>query len=72
MFQVHPASGGAVDLAALAARLSRVAEVAASATTLRATLPSAWLTVCREGRALVEGAADAAAARRLYVELVGA
>lgn len=72
MFQVSPTHPGDLDLESLARRLARIGEVTGSASTVRATLREGRVTIFRDGRALVEGVGDPAAARRLYVEVVGA
>ena len=70
--QVRPASGARLDLVELAGRLARVGRVAANEYLVRFSAPDAELVVFGDGRAIVKGVSDAAAARSLYAKYVGA
>jgi adenylyltransferase/sulfurtransferase len=69
--QVRPPRGTRVDLAALAARLSGVGEVAANEYLVRFTGRDAQMVVFGDGRAIVKGVSDPAQARTLYARYVG-
>ncbi|HEY3353966.1 MAG TPA: ThiF family adenylyltransferase [Polyangia bacterium] len=71
--QLAPAAGGAIDLAALAARLGAAgAAVTQNAYLVRARLDGHELTVFADGRAIVAGTPDPAVARGVYAKYVGA
>jgi adenylyltransferase/sulfurtransferase len=70
--QVRPPAGTHVDLAALAARLSSVGEVAANEYLVRFKGRDAQMVVFGDGRAIVKGVSDPAQARTLYARYVGA
>ncbi|MBL0870144.1 MAG: ThiF family adenylyltransferase [Phycisphaerales bacterium] len=72
---VQIAGGGPVDLSVLQRRLSRLARVTADEGVLHATLNNETvegLTVFSDGRAIVRGTTDPAAARAAYIKYVGA
>ena len=72
--QVRPPSAGRIDLAQLAARLAPIAEVETTTLMVRITLPDrpdVKLSVFGDGRMLVVGTEDVAAARGLYARTVG-
>jgi adenylyltransferase/sulfurtransferase len=69
--QIRPAAPAALDLPALAARLSAAGSVLHNEHLLRFRDGDAELVVFRDGRAIVKGARDAAAARGLYARYVG-
>ncbi len=60
-----------VDLEALARKLAGVGEVERNAYLLRLKTPDHEITVFRDGRAIVGGTDDAAAARSLYARFIG-
>jgi adenylyltransferase/sulfurtransferase len=63
-----------IDLAALEARLGRLAEVQnvrANGMLLRFERPPHTVTVFPDGRALVQGTTDVAVARSLYARFLG-
>ena len=68
--QLPPA--GAVDLMALAARLRPTGEVTANEHLVRFRSPETELVVFANGRAIVKGVTDAAAARSVFARYVGA
>lgn len=69
--QIRPAAPAALDLGALAARLEAVGDVLFNEHLVRFRSPEGELVVFRDGRAIVKGARDAAAARGLYARYVG-
>jgi molybdopterin-synthase adenylyltransferase len=70
--QVRPSAPVALDLVALAARLSSAGSVLRNEHLLRFRGGDGEIVVFRDGRAIVKGARDAAAARGLYARYVGA
>lgn len=70
--QVRPPHGARLDLSALASRLGAVGSVAANEYLVRFQAPDAEMVVFGDGRAIVKGVADVAAARSLYAKYVGA
>jgi molybdopterin/thiamine biosynthesis adenylyltransferase len=66
------ATGDAVDLPALAARLEHVGRVTANAHLVRLVADDCELVVFEDGRAIVKRARDAAHARSLFARYVGA
>jgi adenylyltransferase/sulfurtransferase len=68
--QLPPA--GAVDLPTLAARLRPTGEVVANEHLVRFRSPETELVVFADGRAIVKGVSDAAAARSVFARYVGA
>ncbi|MBI3447488.1 MAG: ThiF family adenylyltransferase [Acidobacteria bacterium] len=70
--QIMPSTRGALDLAALAARLGAAGQVERSEFMLRFTAPGCQLSIFPDGRAIVAGTSDPAAARALYARYVGA
>lgn len=69
-----PRQGGtaaALDLPALAARLSPLGRVTRNDYLLQFTLPEYDLTIFPDGRAIIKGTDDAAVARGLYAKYVG-
>ncbi|HET7294285.1 MAG TPA: ThiF family adenylyltransferase [Vicinamibacteria bacterium] len=69
--QIRPGPTGALDLEALAARLSGAGRVLRNEHLVRFEAPGAEIVVFRDGRAIVKGARDAAEARSLYARYVG-
>lgn len=77
--QVKPAGAAKVDLASLAQRLTRVGAVTANKFLVRCSLPHergdngepVELTIFADGRTMVKGLAEPAAARSLYARYVG-
>jgi adenylyltransferase/sulfurtransferase len=69
--QVSPRAAAALDLAALAARLSGAGEVKANEYLVRLRAGAYELTVFRDARAIVRGTDDAAVARSVYARYVG-
>jgi adenylyltransferase/sulfurtransferase len=65
-------SGAAIDLPALAAALGPLGDVRFNEYAVRFLKPPHELTVFGDGRAIVKGAGDVAAARSLYARYVGA
>lgn len=70
--QVRPAARGALDLGALAGRLSPLGAVSSNPYLVRFRAPEAELVVFADGRAIVKGVDDAARARSLYAKYIGA
>jgi len=71
--QVAPATTGAIDLAALAARLKAIGNVTANPWLVRLEVePGIQLSVFADGRAIVTGTRDAAKARAIVSRYVGA
>lgn len=70
--QVHPHTRAELSLAALAEKLSGVGDVTANSFLLRCRIDGYVLTVFADGRAIVSGTADVAAARSIYSRYVGA
>jgi adenylyltransferase/sulfurtransferase len=73
--QIRPASGTRLDLAALATRLTSVADVQRTPHLLRCSVPDhpgVQMTVFADGRAIVQGVTDFARARSLYAKWIGA
>lgn len=69
--QVSPPRGRAVDLDALAAKLSGVAPVQRTPFLLRFEIEGITITVFPDARAIVSGNADEARARTLYARYIG-
>lgn len=69
---VTPARAGSIDLDALAARLGRAGSVRRHEHVLVFTAHACEMTVFGDGRALIKGTSDPAAARSLYDRYVGA
>lgn len=69
--QLRAPAGTRLDLRALAARLTSVGEVVANDHLLRLRAPEAELVVFGDGRAIVKGVGEPAAARSLYARYVG-
>jgi molybdopterin/thiamine biosynthesis adenylyltransferase len=69
--QLRAPAGTRLDLRALAARLGAVGEVAANDHLVRLRAPEAELVVFGDGRAIVKGVAEPAAARSIYARYVG-
>jgi adenylyltransferase/sulfurtransferase len=69
--QVRPPRGTTVDLAALAQRLAGVGAVTSNEYLVRMESGEAQMTVFKDGRAIVKGVSDTAAARTLYAKYVG-
>ncbi|HEX8499666.1 MAG TPA: ThiF family adenylyltransferase [Pyrinomonadaceae bacterium] len=69
--QVTPRGAAALDLDALAARLSAAGEVKANEYLVRLRAGGYELTVFRDARAIVRGTDDAAVARSVYARYVG-
>jgi len=70
--QVIPPGGGDLDLAALAERLGRAGRVERSPFLLRFATEGIVMTIFPDGRAIISGTKDPAAARALYARYVGA
>ncbi|PYT09192.1 MAG: thiamine biosynthesis protein ThiF [Acidobacteria bacterium] len=70
--QVMPAGRTSIDLDALAGKLRGLGEVTVNRFLVRARIGDNQLTVFSDGRAIVGGTTDAAAARTLYARYVGA
>jgi adenylyltransferase/sulfurtransferase len=72
--QVHMGGGRAVDLAAIAARLGRVATgtVQQNAFLLRVEIDGCELALFPDGRAIIKGTSDPERARTLYARYIGA
>lgn len=64
-------SGGSVDLAALAVSLEPLGEVRRNEYALRFVKPPHEMTIFEDGRAIIKGVQDVAAARSLYARYVG-
>ncbi len=64
--QVTPAGGHRLDLAALAARLGPAVSPRCNEYMLRFCVPGHEITIFPDGRAIVKGTSDPAAARSLY------
>ncbi|HEX8352654.1 MAG TPA: ThiF family adenylyltransferase [Pyrinomonadaceae bacterium] len=69
--QVSPRGAAALDLGALAARLSAAGEVKSNEYLVRLRAGGYELTVFRDARAIVRGTDDAAVARSVYARYVG-
>ena len=69
--QVRAPRGTHIDLRALATRLAAVGEVTENPYLLRLRSPEAELVVFADGRAIVKGVEDTAAARSVYAKYVG-
>jgi molybdopterin-synthase adenylyltransferase len=69
--QVSPAGKVRLDLAAIAARLGPKLAARCNEFLLRFTVPGHEITVFPDGRAIVKGTSDPAAARSLYARYVG-
>ena len=69
--QIAPANGSSLDLAQLASNLSSLADVRQNEYLLRFSIDGRELTVFADGRAIVKGTDDIAAARSLYARYVG-
>ncbi len=68
---VQVQGSGALDLAALAGRLERLAAVRVNEFALRAQLSGYDLTVFADGRAIIKGTDDPGIARSLYARYIG-
>ncbi len=69
--QIRPARQEALDLTALASRLSAVGRVQTNEHLVHLRLDEAESVVFKDGRAIVKGVADEARARSLYARYVG-
>ncbi len=71
--QINPGGGRRIELAELAARLASAGEVVETPYLLRfrVTEPLCEITVFRDGRAIIQGTEDLAAARSIYGRFVG-
>jgi molybdopterin/thiamine biosynthesis adenylyltransferase len=69
--QISPANGTSLDLARLASNLSSLADVKQNEYLLRFSIDGREVTVFADGRAIVRGTDDIAAARSLYARYVG-
>lgn len=69
--QVLPPAGARIDLAVLGKRLHAVGDVQVTSFLVRAAVEAYVLTVFRDGRAIVQGTEDEAAARVIYDRWVG-
>jgi molybdopterin/thiamine biosynthesis adenylyltransferase len=69
--QIAPANGTTVDLGRLASNLCSFADVKQSEYLLRFNVDDREITVFNDGRAIVKGTDDIAAARSLYARYVG-
>jgi len=69
--QIRPSQPQRHDLDALAKRLSAYGQVEHNRFLVRLHLPSHTLTLFQDGRVLVQGTDDVAAARRLYAQYLG-
>ena len=69
---VRPAGGASPDFAALGARLRPLGELLVNDFVLRFRAAGCELTLFRDGRVIVKGAADTAAARGLVARYLGA
>lgn len=70
--QIAPSKASVVDLEALADRLEPISAVRVNEYLLRFTAGENEITVFRDGRAIIKGIDDIAAARSLYARFVGA
>ncbi len=70
--QITPTGRGSLDLPALAERLRAAGIVETSAFLLRFTAGGCAMTIFPDGRAIVAGTQDPAAARALYARYIGA
>ena len=66
-----PSALTAIDLNALARQLAPVGEVKVNEFLLRVDIGEIELTVFRDGRAIIKGTSDPAAARGIYARYVG-
>lgn len=69
--QIAPPTTTKVDLAALADRISSVAEVKQNEYLVRFTVDENEMTVFADGRAIIKGTDDISAARSLYARFIG-
>lgn len=69
--QIAPSRPTEIDLAAMAERLGRIADVKRNEYLVRFLSGENELTVFRDGRAIVKGTGDISAARSLYARFVG-
>lgn len=69
--QIAPPTTTKVDLAALADRISSVAEVKQNEYLVRFTADEKEMTVFADGRAIIKGTDDISAARSLYARFIG-
>ena len=69
--QIAPARLTTLDLATLGERLSRVGAVKSNEYLVRLTVDGNEITIFRDGRAIVRGTDEVAAARSLYAKYVG-
>jgi len=70
--QINPRTRAAISLDALAAKLATAGEVRRNAYLVRAAIDGYQLTVFADGRAIIGGTDDIAAARTVYAKFVGA
>lgn len=70
--QIAPPRPTHIDLASLAEKLSRLSDVKLNEYLVRFSIDGREVTVFADGRAIVKGVDDAAAARALYARYVGA
>ncbi|MGH9434260.1 MAG: ThiF family adenylyltransferase, partial [Terriglobia bacterium] len=70
-FQVHPVHARSLDLQALKSQLDGLGTVRGNDYLIHFQLDSREITVFRDGRAIIKGVEDAAAARGLYARYVG-
>ncbi len=69
--QILPSIGAKLDLPTLAARLENTGQVSFNSFLLRLKVDKYELTIFPDGRAIVSGTADVAAAKGLYAKYVG-
>ncbi|MFL6373671.1 MAG: ThiF family adenylyltransferase [Pyrinomonadaceae bacterium] len=69
--QIAPANGTSLDLGLLASNLDSLADVKQNEYLLRFSIDDREITVFADGRAIVKGTDDVAAARSLYARYVG-
>jgi adenylyltransferase/sulfurtransferase len=69
--QIAPANGTHLDLASLATNIGKLADVKQNEYLLRFDVDDREITVFADGRAIVKGTDDIAAARSLYARYVG-
>ena len=69
--QIAPRNSSSMDLSALAARLSQFGEIKANEYLVRFTHDGKEITVFADGRAIIKGVDDPAAARSLYARFIG-
>jgi molybdopterin-synthase adenylyltransferase len=69
--QIAPSGGTNIDLAALAKRISSLADVKENKYLVRFIIDGREVTVFADGRAIIKGIEDVAAARSLYARYIG-